>query len=129
MIPPQHNSLILGIGRRRVVTGAEPPAELIDVDLIHRTPMLPQHFGKIFGKDVDLLLQKKERRSDRTQLSLVDDKGEFFHLFLMALNIPLSGYCNIRQKEGVSHKRLHRMSASMQMLEGRERKNCKRGIQ
>jgi hypothetical protein len=91
--------------------------------------MLTEHLRQILRKHIDLLLQEKERGLYCTQLSLVDDKGEFFHLFLMALNNPLSGYCNIRQKEGVSHERLYRMGASMQMLEGQERKNCKRGIQ
>ena len=97
---PQKRCVLLSIGRERFVAGPQPSAELIDVSFVHRAPVLPQHFGKVFGKDIDLLLQKKERRFDRTQLSLVDDKGEFFHRDLTAFISILSGYSCMRQKQG-----------------------------
>jgi hypothetical protein len=86
------------------MAGAQPSAELIDVSFVHRAPVLPQHFGKVFGKDIDLLLQKKERRFDRTQLSLVNDKGEFFHRDPTAL-MSIQGYSRMRQKQGNGRER------------------------
>jgi hypothetical protein len=60
--------------------------KLADLLLGHGWPMLAQHISEVLGKSIDLLLQKKEGRLDGTQLSFVNNKGEWLHLNLSVAN-------------------------------------------
>lgn len=53
--------------------------------------MLGYHFSEVFGKSINLLLKKEKGCTDGTQLSFVNDKGEFLHWGVLASKLILSG--------------------------------------
>jgi hypothetical protein len=62
--------------------------------------VLGYHFSEVLWERIDLLLEEEKGCTDGTQLSLIKDKGEFLHVGVSASKLVLSGYGNVRQKEG-----------------------------
>jgi hypothetical protein len=69
----------------------KPNAETLDLGYLHGHPMLGYHLGQVFGKGIDLLLEKEKGCTDGTQLSFVYDKGEFLHGGASASKLVLAG--------------------------------------
>ena len=77
----------------------ETKAEALDLGPLHGRSVRGYHLGEVFGKCINLLLEEKGC-TDGTQLSFVNDKGEFLHRESSASKLVLSGYRLMRRKQG-----------------------------
>ena len=59
-----------------------------------------RHLCEVFGKCVHVLLKEKKGCTDGTQLSFVNDKGEFLHGGSSASQLVFLGYRRMRRKQG-----------------------------
>jgi len=78
----------------------ETKAEALDLGHLHGRSVRGYHLGEVFGKCINLLLEEEKGCTDGTQLSFVNDKGEFLHRESSASKLVLSGYRLMRRKLG-----------------------------
>jgi hypothetical protein len=75
-------------------------AKALDLGRRHGRSMRGGHLCEVFGKCINVLLEKKKGGTDGTQLSLINDKGEFLHGVGSASKLVLAGYWWMRRNEG-----------------------------
>ncbi len=64
---------------------------MFDLRRRHGHPVRGYHLGEVFGKGINVLLEEEKGCTDGTQLSFINDKGEFLHWDASASKLVLVG--------------------------------------
>ena len=75
-------------------------AEMLDLGHRHGLPICGYHLREVLREGINLLLKEEKGGTDGTQLSFVNDKGEFLHGVVSASQLVLAGYWWMRRKQG-----------------------------
>jgi hypothetical protein len=87
--------------------------EMLDLGCCHGHSVGGGHLGEVLRERIIVLLEEEKGSTDGTQLSFINDKGEFLHWGALASKLVFSSYRRMRRKQGNCQEENHLAKGSL----------------